>query len=137
MNLYLQLNCYPEVPCDLEALQDAGKQTNILSNESRDMLDSAVTHSALSELLDASLSVDDVGVFKIAPRVYETATIRFYCELRAICFMSSNARDPWAASHFGFQVACVNRLGQPSEHLPGGTSTEIKNRNELPPLPGL
>ena len=137
MNLYLQLNCYPEVPRVLKTLQEAGKQTGILSNGSRDMLDSAVANSALGELLDASLSVDDVGVFKVDPRVYEMAIDRFSCEPREICFMSSNAWDAWAASHFGFQVAWVNRFGQPPEHLPGGPSAEIKNLDELPPLFGL
>jgi 2-haloacid dehalogenase len=135
-NLYLQFNCYPEVPRVLKALQEVGKQTGILSNGSRDMLDSAVANSTLSELLDASLSVDDVSVFKVDPRVYEMATARFSCEPREICFMSSNAWDAWAASHFGFQVAWVNRFGQPSEHLPGGPSAKIKNL-DAPPLLGL
>jgi 2-haloacid dehalogenase len=137
MNLYLQLNCYPEVPRVLKTLQDAGKQTGILSNGSRDMLNSAVANSALGDLLDASLSVDEVGVFKVDPRVYEMATARFSCEPREICFMSSNAWDAWAASHFGFQVAWVNRFGQPAENLPGGPNAEIKTLDELPPLLGI
>ena len=132
-NLYLQLNCYPEVPRVLKTLQEAGKQTGILSNGSRDMLASAVANSTLGELLDASLSVDDVGVFKLDPRVYEMATARFSCEPREICFMSSNAWEAWAASHFGFQVAWVNRFDQPPEHLPGGPSAKIRNLDERPP----
>ena len=135
-NLYLQLNCYPEVPRVLKTLQEASKQTGILSNGSRDMLASTVVNSTLGELLDASLSVDDVGVFKLDPRVYEMATARFSCEPREICFMSSNAWEAWAASHFGFQVAWVNRFGQPSEHLPDGPSAKIKNL-DAPPLLGL
>lgn len=137
MNLYLQLNCYPEVPRVLKTLQEAGKQTGILSNGSRDMLDSAVSNSTLDNLLNASLSVDDVGVFKVDPRVYEMATARFSCEPCEICFMSSNAWDAWAASRFGFQVAWVNRFGQPPENLPGGPSAEIKTLDELPPLLGI
>lgn len=137
MNLYLELSCYPEVPRVLQTLKDAGKQTGILSNGSRDMLDSAVANSSLEPLLDAALSVDDVGVFKVDPRVYEMATARFACRPEEICFMSSNAWDAWAASHFGFQVAWVNRFGQPPEHLPGGPSAEFKTLDELPPLLGI
>ena len=110
MNLYLQLSCYPEVPEVLKTLKDNGLQTGILSNGSREMLDSTVENSALDSVLDASLSVDDVGVFKVAPLVYEMATARFPCAPSEICFMSSNAWDAWAASHFGFQVAWVNRF---------------------------
>ena len=137
INLYLQLNCYPKVPRVLKTLKETGKQAGILSNGSRDMSDSAVANSALGELLDASLSVDNVGVFKVDPRVYEMATDRFSCEPREFCFMSSNTWDAWAASHFGFQVTWVKRFGQPPQHLPGGPSAEIKNLNELPPLLGL
>lgn len=134
MSLYLQLNCNPEAPRVLKALQEAGKKTGILSNGS---LDSAVANSTLVELLDASRSVDDVGVFKVEPQVCEIASAHFFCELREISFMSSNAWDAWAASHFGFQVAWVNRCGQPPDHLPGGPSAEIKNLDELPPIVGL
>jgi 2-haloacid dehalogenase len=137
MNLYLQLNCYPEVPSVLKTLKENGLKTGILSNGSRDMLDSAVANSNLSSVLDASLSVDDVGVFKVDPRVYEMATKRFSCSPAEICFMSSNAWDAWAASHFGFQVAWVNRFGQPREHLPGGPKAELKTLDGLPPLLGL
>jgi len=133
MNLYLQLNCYPEVPRVLNMLQGAGKQTGIFSNGSCYMLDSTVANSTLGELLDTPLSVDDVGVFQVDPEVYEMTTARFYYEPREICVMSSNAWDAWAASHFGFQVAWVNRFGQPPKHLPGGPSAKIKNLDELAP----
>lgn len=137
MNLYLQLSCYPEVPAMLKTLRDNGLQTGILSNGSREMLDSAVENSALDSALDASLSVDDVGVFKIHPQVYEMATARFSCAPSEICYMSSNAWDAWAASHFGFQVTWVNRFGQPREHMPGGPSAEIKTLTELPTPLGI
>ena len=137
MNLYLQLSFYPEVPKMLKTLKDNGLQTGIPSNGSREMLDSTVENSALDSVLDASLSVDDVGVFKVAPLVYEIATARISCAPSEICFMSSNAWDAWAASHFGFQVAWANRFGQPREHMPGSPSAEIKTLTELPPLLGI
>ncbi len=137
MNLYLQLSCNPEVPEVLKTLKDVGLQTGILSNGSREMLDSAVKNSALDSVLDTSLSVDDVGVLKVAPLVYEMATARFSCAPSVICFMSSNAWDAWAASHFGSQVAWVNRFGQPRKHMPGSPSAEIKTLTELPPLLGI
>ena len=136
INLYLQLSCYPEVPEMLKTLKDNGLQTGIMSNGYREMLYSAVENSALDSALDASLSIDDVGVFRVHPRVYEMATARFSCAPPEICFMSLNAWDAWAASHFGFQVAWVNRLGQPREHMLGGPSADIKTLTKLPPLHG-
>ena len=137
MDLYLDLTCYDEVPGVLKTLQGGGLKTAILSNGSRAMLDSAVTNAQLDDSFDAVLSVEDVGVFKVDRRVYEMATKRFACQPEEICFMSSNAWDAWAASHFGFQVAWVNRFGQPPEHLPGHPKVEIRTLDELPPLLGL
>ena len=137
MNLYLQLSCYPEVLKMLKTRKDNGLQTGILSNGSRGMLNSAVENLALDSALDASLLIDDDGVFRVHPRVCEMATARFSCAPSEICFMSSNAWDAWAALHFGFQVARVNRFGQPREHMPGGPSAEIKTLTELPPLLGI
>lgn len=137
MNLYLELSCYPEVPRVLRTLRDAGHKTAILSNGSREMLDSAVSNAQLGDLLDDAMSVDDVGVFKVDPRVYEMATKRFSCKPEQICFMSSNAWDAWSASNFGFKVAWVNRFGQPPENLPGAPDAEIKTLDALPPLLGL
>lgn len=137
MNLYLELSCYPEVPGVLTTLKAGGLRTGILSNGSRAMLDSAVANSDLGNRLDAVLSVDDVEVFKVDPRVYALATKRFSCLPDQICFMSSNAWDAWAASHFGFRVAWVNRFGQPPERLPGKPDAEIRTLDGLPPLLGL
>ena len=137
MNSYLKLSCYPEVPGVLKTLKDGGLKTAILSNGTHEMLASAVANSQLGDCLDAVLSVDDVGVFKVDPRVYGLAVTRFDCKPEEICFMSSNAWDAWAAAFFGFQVAWVNRFGQPPEHLPGEPKVEIKTLDELPPLLGL
>ena len=101
------------------------------------MLNSAVEISALDSALDASPSIDYVGVFKVHPRIYQMATARFSCAPSEICFMSSNAWDAWAASHFGFQVAWAHRFGQPSEHMPGGPNAVIETLTELPPLLGI
>ena len=62
------------------------------------------------------------------------AADRFDYTAPEICFMSSNAWDARAASHFGFQMAWVNRFGQPPEHMPGGPAAEITTLEELPPL---
>jgi len=134
MSLYLALDAYPEVPQVLTALRDAGMKTAILSNGSPMMLDAAVGNAGIAELLDAVLTVEDVGVFKVSPKTYQLAVDRLGVPAGQICFMSSNAWDAAGAAHFGFQVAWVNRFGQPRERLPGTPKAEITS---LEPLPGL
>ncbi|HZZ85497.1 MAG TPA: haloacid dehalogenase type II [Anaeromyxobacteraceae bacterium] len=67
MTLYLSLRAYPDVEPTLSRLRAAGLRLAILSNGSPRMLASAVEHAGLSALLDAVLSVEEVGVYKPDP----------------------------------------------------------------------
>ena len=73
LHAYLALDCYPEVPGVLRTLKDAGLRTAILSNGSPMMLDAAVGNAGIGDLLDAVLSVDELGLYKPSPEVYELA----------------------------------------------------------------
>ena len=136
MHLYLELEPFPEVPQVLRQLKGAGLQTAILSNGSPKMLDAAVKGANLGELLDAVLSVEEVGVYKPHPKVYQLAVDRLGVPARAIAFQSSNAWDAYAASAFGMRVVWCNRYGQRAERLPGAPDREIKSLAELPALVG-
>ncbi len=59
MNLYLNLETFPEVPATLRALKDRGFVTAILSNGTPEMLAAAVRAAGITPLLDAVLSVED------------------------------------------------------------------------------
>jgi 2-haloacid dehalogenase len=134
MSLYLTLDLFPEVLGVLDQLKAAGMRTAILSNGSPAMLDAAVKAAKLETLLDAVLSVEEVGVYKPHPRVYQLAVDRLGIPASAISFQSSNAWDAYAASAFGMQVVWCNRYGQRRERLPGSPDREIKSLAELPAL---
>ncbi len=76
MSLYLTLDPFPEVPGVLARLSAAGMRTAILSNGSPTMLDAVVKAAKLETLLDAVLSVEEVGVYKPHPKVYQLAVDR-------------------------------------------------------------
>lgn len=137
MKLYLTLDTFPEVPDVLARLKKAGLRTAILSNGSTKMLDAAVKGAKLENLLDAVLSVDDVGVYKPHPKVYQLALDRLGLPAAAISFQSSNAWDAYAASAFGMQVVWCNRYGQRPERLPGSPNRQIKTLADLPALVGV
>jgi 2-haloacid dehalogenase len=134
MSLYLALDPFPEVSGVLARLKATGIRTAILSNGSPAMLDPAVKAAKLETLLDAVLSVEEVGVYKPHPRVYQLAVDRLGIPASAISFQSSNAWDAYAASAFGMQVVWCNRYGQHRERLPGSPDREIKSLAELPAL---
>ena len=136
MHLYLTLETFPEVPDVLRQLKRAGLQTAILSNGSPKMLSAAVRGANLEGLLDAVLSVEEAGVYKPHPRVYQLAVDRLAVPAHSIAFQSSNAWDACAASAFGMQVVWCNRYGQRSERLPGAPDREVTSLAELPALVG-
>jgi 2-haloacid dehalogenase len=136
MTLYLTLDTFPEVTDVLQRLKRAGLRTAILSNGSPKMLDAAVKGAKLDHLLDGVFSVEEVGVYKPHPKVYQLAVDRLGVPAAAIAFQSCNAWDAYAASAFGMRVVWCNRYGQPRERLPGAPDAEVKTLAELPALVG-
>jgi len=134
MNLYRTLDCFPEVPEVLAQLKRAGFATAILSNGAPGMLADAVAGAKLETLLDHVLSVEEVGVFKPHPRVYQLAVDRLGVPADAVAFQSSNAWDAYAASAFGMRTVWCNRYGQRRERLPGAPDREIRTLAALPDL---
>ena len=137
MNAYLQLDCYPEVPKTLNTLKQQGLRTAILSNGSPDMLQAAVRNAGIADFIDLNLSVEDVGIYKPDPRVYQLAVDRLGVAAGNISFQSSNAWDAAGAASFGFRVAWINRFGQRRERLPFGPDAELKTLDQLSPLLGI
>ena len=134
LQLYWELQAYPEVPEMLAALKSAGKQTAILSNGSPDMLDGAVKSAGVSDLLDAVLSVETVGIFKPASVVYDLVTQHFGCSKSEVLFVSSNGWDAAAATGHGFQTGWVNRGGEPMDRLPWKPAHVLKDLTGIPNL---
>jgi 2-haloacid dehalogenase len=136
MRLYLGLATFPEVPEMLGRLKAAGLKTAILSNGSPAMLNAVVESAKIGHLLDAVLSVEEVGVYKPHAKVYQLAVDRLDVAAGAIAFQSSNAWDAYAASAFGMRVVWCNRYGQRGERLPGRPDREITSLAQLPALLG-
>jgi 2-haloacid dehalogenase len=135
--LYWELQAYKEVPFVLTQLKAAGLNTAILSNGSPDMLEGAVDSAGIGMVLDAVLSVEDVGVFKPDGRVYQMVLDRFECAAGEVLFVSSNGWDAAAASGFGFETAWVNRAGDPIDRLPSAPQHVLDDLTDIPKLAGV
>jgi len=131
MALYEILDAYPEVPDLLETLKQAGMKTAILSNGSPKMLATAVKAAGLDNSLNEVISIEDAGIYKPSPSVYQLAVDQLGVAREHICFVSSNGWDATGAAAFGFQVAWINRAGQQPETL------GFPAKAELPDLSGL
>jgi len=134
LQLYWELQAYPEVPGMLQALKQAGFRTAILSNGSPGMLQGAVDNAGIGDALDAVLSVETVGVFKPDPAVYDLVGQYFGCPRAEVLFVSSNCWDACAGAGYGFHAAWANRAGEPLDRLPWQPGHVI---SDLTPIPDI
>lgn len=135
--LYWELQAYAEVPAMLHALKAAGLNTAILSNGSPDMLAGAVQSAGIADVLDDSLSVQSVGIFKPDARVYDLVGQRFGCAKGEVLFVSSNGWDAAAAAGYGFHTAWVNRAAEPMDRLPWTPEHVLSDLTDIPKLAGV
>jgi 2-haloacid dehalogenase len=134
LQLYWELDAFPEVPEMLDALKGIGTATAILSNGAPDMLDAAVKSAGIGDRLDDVLSVESVGIYKPARVVYDLVGQRFGCTPEEVMFVSSNGWDACAAAGYGFRTVWVNRAGDPVDRLPAAPETQLADLSGLPEL---
>ena len=134
--LYWELQAYPEVPAMLSALKARGLNTAILSNGSPEMLQGAVDSAGIGDMLDVSLSVQSVGIFKPDASVYDLVGGHFGCASDEVLFVSSNGWDAAAATGYGFSTVWVNRSCEPMDRLPWTPAHTLRDLTEIPQLAG-
>lgn len=134
LDLYFEVDAYPDAIAALKALKQRGLRTAILSNGSKDMLNGAVQSSGAGAHLDAVLSVTDVGVFKPDGLVYAMAEEHFGVKARDMAFVSCNGWDAWGSASYGYRTVWLNRFGLPRERLPGEPRAVIETLDDLDAL---
>lgn len=134
MRLYAELAPFADVTGTLTTLRAAGLRTAILTNGSRDLIDATCRHAGIDRWLDMILSVDEVGLYKPHPSVYELACRRLGVPRERIAFVSSNGWDAAGAAQFGMRVIWCNRYGQRRERLPTPPHVEVRSLSEIPAL---
>ncbi len=134
LGLYDTLAPYPEVPAVLTALGQKGARLAILSNGSPGMLHAAMNSAGIAPLIEAALSVEDVGMFKPAACVYALVEARLGVPPARVLFVSSNGWDVAGAARFGFTTAWINRAGAPIDRLPHGPAHILRDLSHLPEI---
>ena len=123
--LYRDISAYEDALRLLSQLDEV--PCAILSNGNHDMLNQAVTASGLSSYLDKILSVEDVGIFKPSPAVYQMGCDAYDISPDEVLFFSSNGWDIQGARHFGYQTIWVNRTNPIPERLGDAPHYEVSD----------
>ncbi|MDB3903093.1 haloacid dehalogenase type II, partial [Amylibacter sp.] len=134
LDVYWNLSAYPEAQDVLTTLKANNIQTGILSNGSKEMLNSAVVSANLKNYLDKIISIDCIEIYKPDPKVYEMVLDQFNCKKEEVLFISSNGWDIAGASKFGFTTLWINRNLIPKDRL---TFMPNKITNNLSTIPNI
>jgi 2-haloacid dehalogenase len=134
LEAYRTLDAYPEVPGVLAELKRSGARLAILSNGTPDMLAAAVASAGIGAYLDATISIEEAGVYKTDRRVYQLVVDQLRAAPGDVSFQSSNRWDVAGAVAFGFTAVWVNRTRAPDEYRELPPATVISSLAELPGL---
>jgi 2-haloacid dehalogenase len=126
MEKYLHLDLYPDAMAALAAMQD--RKLAILSNGSPDMLNALVRNSGLTDVLDATISVDSRKIFKPSPEAYGLIEATLRVAPADVLFVSSNPWDACGARAFGLKVAWIERV------TPEAMALACAKNDLVPPL---
>jgi 2-haloacid dehalogenase len=135
MDAYLTLAAFPDVKPGLEALKKQGIKLAILSNGEPKMLEAAAKSAGIRDLLDDVISVEEVKIFKVSPRVYNLAPERLKVTNPEIGFISANSWDINGAASAGLNTFWIQRSSaEIPEELGFQANAVVKAITDLAPL---
>src|SRR5262249_15215968 len=105
---------YDDVQDALAELAAAGHELAVFSNGTAAQLRAILADTAIAGHFDQVISVDEVGIFKPAPAVYEHAARRLGRPIADVWLVSANPFDAAGGKAAGMRVCKLER--QPSIH---------------------
>ena len=117
VELYDQLQPFPDAVPALRALTGLGYELAVFSNGTNAMIGNCLASSGLDGFFGERISVDEVRVFKPSPVAYRHAAGRLSCPAGRVRLVTSNAFDCVGASAAGMRTAWVNRSAAPFDTI--------------------
>jgi len=131
MQVYLNLQAWPDVAEALKALRNTGIRLALLSNFTDEMLQKSIANSNLNGVFEYTLSTDKVRRYKPDPLAYQMGVDAFKLSKQDILFAPFAGWDAAGAKQFGYKTFWANRLGAPAEELGAYPDAQGKDLNEL------
>lgn len=113
--VYHELDVFSDVRDGIERLCDGGYDCYVVSNGNPAMLESMVEHAGIGDLLEDTISADEVGTFKPDPEIYRHGAARAGTPIDNIVHVTAGWFDIMGAQHAGMQGAWVDRQSSPWE----------------------
>ncbi len=129
--VYHELDVFDDVRDGIERLRDGGYDCYVVSNGDPDMLSSMVAHADVDDLLEDTISADEIETYKPAADLYRHAAGRTGTPIDEIVHVTAGWYDVMGAKHAGMQGAWVDRKGRPWEPIAGDPDLTIESFHEL------
>ena len=131
LDLYKVLSTFPEVKNTLIKLKEANYKLAILSNGTPDLLNQLVKSNDLENMFDDIFSIEEAGIYKPSPKVYDLPVVKYKIQKIEIMFLSANTWDISGAGNYGYNHVWVNRNNNILDNLDYKIKNEIKSLNQL------
>ena len=131
LNLYKVLSPYPEVKEVLKKLKEKEYRLAILSNGTPALLNKLVKSNNLENIFDDLFSVEEVGIYKPDPKVYDMPIKQYQINPDEVAFLSANTWDLSGGGNYGYNAVWVNRNNNIFYILDYEPKNEIKNLKQL------
>ena len=93
LNLYKILSPFKEVPKVLKSLKEKDFKLAILSNGTPSLLEELVKSNNLENIFDNIFSIEEVGIYKPASKVYDIPIKKYQIQKKEVAFLSANTWD--------------------------------------------
>ncbi|MFW5939561.1 MAG: haloacid dehalogenase type II [Halolamina sp.] len=129
--VYHELDVFDDVRAGIERLRDGGYDTYVVSNGNPEMLASMVEHADIAELIEDTISADEVATFKPAAELYRHAAARTGTPVDEIAHATAGWFDVLGAQHAGMQGVWIDRKGSPWDSFAGDPDLAVSGIQEL------
>jgi 2-haloacid dehalogenase len=129
-----QIVVFDDVQPAMERIADLGYDQYVISNGDPDMLDHMIEQAGINDVIEDTISADEVETFKPEVEIYRHSAGRTGTPINDILHISGGTmRDVWGAKNAGMQTAWLNREEKhyPIEHLGSYPDMTITTIHEL------
>ncbi|MEF8778193.1 MAG: haloacid dehalogenase type II [Natronomonas sp.] len=129
--VYHELDVFDDVRDGIERLGEGGYECYVVSNGNPEMLSSMIEHADIGDLIEDTISADEVETFKPAAEIYRHAAARTGTPIGEIAHVTAGWFDVMGARHAGAQGIWVDRKATPWEPFDGEPDLAIGSFYEL------
>lgn len=130
-SVFYDLDVFEDVRLSMERLSDLGYDLYIVSNGDPNILDSMVSKAEIGDLLEDTISADEIESYKPDSAIYEHTSERTGTPLENIVHVATPWYDIYGADNAGMQTTWVNRKNRPWETFDGNPDLVVDSLEEF------